>query len=167
MDISLLVDRIRLDLLAHGQQYKFYIESAAVAVLFYVGVTDFMTFKIRNDTVLLLLVLYLIFALIDRSWTEIFYDVILAVIIFSVSVWFYTRGVIGGGDVKFVTVVCLWIGIRCALVFSVCLLALIVLHLVAAKVGWAQTKPAAGRQAIPYAPSVAGALIACIMLGCL
>jgi prepilin peptidase CpaA len=167
MDIFQLIDRIHLDLLTHGQQYKFYIESAVVAVLFYVGLTDFMTFKIRNDTVLLLLILYLMFAFIDRSWMEIFYDVILAAVIFGVLLWFYTRGVVGGGDVKFVTVVCLWIGIQCALVFSVCLLVLIGLHLIAAKVGWARTKPKAGRQAIPYAPSVAGALIACIMLGCL
>ena len=47
------------------------------------------------------------------------------------------------------------------------LLALGGLHLLAAKMGWARTKPMAGRIGIPYAPSVAGALIGTIVLGCL
>jgi Flp pilus assembly protein protease CpaA len=166
MDNSHLVYRIHLDLLLHGSQYKFYVESAAVAVLFYVGLTDFATFKIRNDTVLLLLVLYVIFAFIDRSWMEIFSNIILAAIIFGVLLWFYARAVVGGGDVKFMTVVCLWIGAHCALLFSALLLVLIGLHLIAAKLGWARTKNSSGRQAIPYAPSVAGALIGTILLGC-
>jgi Flp pilus assembly protein protease CpaA len=166
MDIAQHIYRIQLDFL-HGQQYKFYVESALVAVLLYVGFMDFTTFKIRNDTVLLLLVLYLMFALIDRSWIEFCSDIILATIIFGVLLWFYTHGVIGGGDVKFMTVVCLWISTRCALLFSVFVLIFIGLHLIAARIGWARTKPMAGRHAIPYAPSVAGALIAIIMLGCL
>jgi hypothetical protein len=53
------------------------------------------------------------------------------------------------------------------LLFSALLLLLIVLHLIAARIGWARTKPLAGSKAIPYAPSVAGALIGVIVLGCL
>ena len=162
-----LNQRIQLDLLLHGEQYKFYIEVAAVAVLFYVALTDFRTFKIRNDVLLLLLVLYALFAFVSRSWFEILSNVILAVVMFGILLWFFTQRVIGGGDVKFISVVCLWVGIHCALLFSVILLALIVVHVVAARIGWAQTKPMAGRYAIPYAPSVAGALIGTIMLGCL
>jgi hypothetical protein len=69
--------------------------------------------------------------------------------------------------VKFMTVVCLWISAHCALLFSVFALVFIGLHLIATRIGWARTKPMAGRHAIPYAPSVAVALIATIMLGCL
>jgi hypothetical protein len=43
----------------------------------------------------------------------------------------------------------------------------IVLHLIAARIGWARTQPLVGSKAIPYAPSVAGALIGVIVLGCL
>jgi len=43
------------------------VESAAVAVLFYVAFTDFTAFKIRNDTVLLLLILSVLFAFIDAD----------------------------------------------------------------------------------------------------
>jgi prepilin peptidase CpaA len=167
MDISRLIYGIHIDLLLHGQQDKFYIEIAAVAVLFYVGFTDFMTFKIRNDVVLLLFVLYVIFAVVDRSWIDILSNVVFAAIMFGALLWLYMYNVVGGGDVKFMTVVCLWIGADCALLFSAFLVVLIGLHLVAARIGWAQTKPMAGRHAIPYAPSVAAALIGTIMLGCL
>jgi Flp pilus assembly protein protease CpaA len=167
MNLTSLLHQIQIDLLLHGEQYKFYIEIAVVAVLFYVGFTDFRTFKIRNDVVLLLLVLYVLFALISRSRSEILSNVILAAVIFGVLLWFYTYRVLGGGDVKLMTVVCLWIGAHCTLLFAALLLLLIGLHLVAARMGWAQTKPMAGRHAIPYAPSIAGALIGIIMLGCL
>jgi Flp pilus assembly protein protease CpaA len=72
----------------------------------------------------------------------------------------------GGGDVKFVTVACLWIGLHCLFLFSITLFVLIALHAFAACMGWAPTKPMAGRLAIPYAPSVAGALIATALFGC-
>ena len=57
--------QIQLHLLLHGPQYKFYIEAATVAVLFYIGFMDYRTFKIRNDWLLLLLVLYALLAFVD------------------------------------------------------------------------------------------------------
>jgi len=167
MNMTHLFDRIQIELQVNGNAYRFYIEVALVAVLFYVGFTDFQTFKIQNNVVLLLLVLYALFALVARTPFEILSNVTLAVIIFAVLLWLYTRGVVGGGDVKFVTVACLWIGLHCLLVFSIALFVLISLHTLAAWMGWAATKPMAGRLAIPYAPSVAGALIALSLLGCI
>src|SRR6202050_1983623 len=166
MDLTSLLHRIQLDLFLNGPQYKFYIEIAAVVVLLYVGFTDFRTFKIRNDVLLLLVVLYVLLAIVSRSWIEIAEDVLLAIIMFAVLLWFFAQKVIGGGDVKLVSVACLWIGVHCALLFSALLLLFIVLHLGAARMGWAHTKPMSGRYAIPYAPSVAGALIGVIILGC-
>jgi prepilin peptidase CpaA len=167
MDFTALYQRLQIELLVHGAQYKFYIEAATVAVLFYVALTDFLTFKIGNEVVLLLLVLYILFAFVTRSRIEVVTDVILAMVIFAVLLWFYTQGVIGGGDVKLVTVACLWVGTHCALVFSILVLALGGLHVLAAKRGWVRTKAIAGGLGIPYAPSVAGALIGTIVLGCL
>jgi Flp pilus assembly protein protease CpaA len=86
---------------------------------------------------------------------------------FAVLFWFYTKRVVGGGDVKLVPVVCLWVGAHCALVFSIFLLIFIVIHLMAARMGWARTLAIGGHQAISYAPSVAVALICIIALGCL
>lgn len=167
MDTAHLLDRIQFNLQLHGHEYKFYIEAALVAVIFYVGFTDFRTFKIRNNVLLLVLLLYVLFALVARTPPEILSNVIFAAIIFAVLALFYTKGVIGGGDVKLVAIVCLWVGVHCALLFSILLLLFIGLHLFAAWLGWADTKPMAGRFAIPYAPSVAGALIVTAMSGCL
>ncbi len=162
-----VLDRTLFDLQVHGDTYKFYIEAALVGVLFYIGFTDFRIFKIRNNVILLLLVLYLLFAIIARTPSEIAANLVLSAITFAVLLWFYSKGVIGGGDVKFVTVACLWIGSHCAVLFFVLLLIFVGLHLFAAWVGWAATKPMAGRLAIPYAPAVAASLIATAMLGCL
>ncbi len=167
MKMTHFLDRIQLDLQLHGDAYRFYIQAALVAVLFYVGFTDLRTFRIRNDALLLLLILYVLFAIVTRTPTEILSNIILSAITFGVSLWFYTKGVMGGGDVKFISVACLWIGLHCAALFSILLLVFIGLHVFAAWMGWAATKPMAGRFAIPYAPSVAGALIATIILGCL
>jgi Flp pilus assembly protein protease CpaA len=167
MDITHFLDRLRFDLQLHEHEYRFYLEVALVAVMFYVGFTDFRTFKIRNNVLLLLLLLYVLFALIARTPSEILSNVIFATIIFAALVLFYTKGVIGGGDVKLVALVCLWVGAHCALLFSILLLFFIGLHLLAAWLGRANTKPLAGRFAIPYAPSVAGALIVTVMSGCL
>ena len=169
MNLTSLFHRIQIDLLLHGEQYQFYIKAAVVTVLFYVGYTDFRTGKIRNDVVLLLLILYVLFALIGRSWFEILLNVILAAVMFGVLLWFFANKAVGGGDVKLVPVVCLWVGIHCVLPFSAFLLLLIGLHLLAVKMGSAQTTEMTrrkGRYGIPYAPSIAGALIGVIMLGC-
>ena len=166
MDLTSLLQRIQADLFLHGPQYKFYIEIAAVVVLLYVGFNDFRTFKIRNDVLLLLVVLYVLLAIVSRSWIEIAEDILLAIFMFAVLLWFFAQRVIGGGDVKLVSVACLWIGVHCALLFSGLLLIFIMLHVGAARMGWAHTKPMGGRYAIPYAPSVAGALIGVIVLGC-
>lgn len=157
----------KIDLSNHHEWYKFMVEAAAVAVLGYVAFTDFRTFKIHNSSVLLLLVLYGLYALIARSRHEVLSDIILGAIMFGALFWFYTKGVVGGGDVKLVPVVCLWVGAHCALVFSIFLLIFIFIHLIAVRMGWARTIAVGDHPAISYAPSVAVALICTIALGCL
>src|SRR5580704_9737776 len=114
MDLTSLLHRIQLDLFLNGPQYKFYIEIAAVAVLLYVGFTDFRTFKNRNDVLLLLVVLYVLLAIVSRPWIEIIENIILAIIIFTMLLWFFAQKTIGGGDVKLLSVACLWVGVHCA-----------------------------------------------------
>jgi prepilin peptidase CpaA len=165
MNLTSVLDRIQLDLLLHGSQYRFYIEIAAVAVLLYVGFTDFRTFKIRNDVLMLLVVLYVPLAIVSPScsWGEVVRSIALAVLVFAVLLWFFAQKLIGGGDVKLLSVACLWVGAQNALLFSALLLIFLVLHVGAARMGWANTKPMGGRNAIPYAPSVAGAMIGVIL----
>lgn len=166
MDAAGLLHRIQLDLLAHHEQYELYVKAATVAVLFYVGVTDFRTFRIPNETVLLLLVLYVAYAIVARSGAEIAGNVIVGVILFGILLLLYARRALGGGDVKLLSVASLWVGIHCALPFSLFLLVFISAHVFAVKMGWAPAQMIGERQAIPYAPSIAGALIGVIFIGC-
>ena len=86
---------------------------------------------------------------------------------FCVMLYFYAQKLMGGGDVKILTVGFLWVGFRCALPFAVLLAIFATLHVVAAKFGWAQVQQVGDKKRIPLAPSVAGALILCFILGCL
>jgi Flp pilus assembly protein protease CpaA len=147
--------------------YKPGIEAITVALLGYIGFTDFRTLKVHNWSIAALLVLYVLYAVIARSTYEIVFDVVLAGIIFGALLWFYQKGVVGGGDVKFLPVVCLWVGVNCALLFSVLLLLFVSLHLAVTKLGWAPTRSLNGGRAIAYAPAISGALICTIVLGCL
>lgn len=139
MALTAQSDRTVAALPAYGEQYRFYVEAATVAVLCYIGFIDLRSFKIRNDSILLLLLLYIVFALISRSPSEIIQNVVLSLVVFLILLWFYGRGTIGGGDVKLISVVCLWIGAHCALLFSVLLFGFVCLHVVAAKWGWTPT----------------------------
>jgi Flp pilus assembly protein protease CpaA len=161
-----MLHQIQVDLLAHDEQYKLYVKAATIAVLFYVALTDFRTFRIPNETILLLLLLYVAYALVARSGFEIAENVLVGGVMFGILLLFYSRGALGGGDVKLLSTAALWVGIHCALPFSVFLLLLIGLHVLATKMGWAPVQTIAERQAIPYAPSIAGALIGVIITGC-
>lgn len=143
------------------------IEATTVALLGYIGFTDARTFTIQNGSVLLLLLLYALYALVARSPYEILSSILLGAIVFAVLLCFYAKRTLGAGDVKLLSVVCLWIGIHCAFLFSTLLLLFIFLHLAAARMGWVRTRTIAEGLAIPYAPAVTGALIGTIALGCL
>lgn len=157
----------QFDLFLHSEWYKLCVETVTVALLCYIALTDFRTFKIHNSSVLLLVLLYGLYALIGRSGYEILLNVTLGVIMFGVLFWFYARRAVGGGDVKLVPVVCLWVGPHCALLYSIFLLTFIAVHLVAVRKGWVPTLAVGEHRAIAYAPSVTASLICIIMLGCL
>jgi prepilin peptidase CpaA len=140
----------------------------AAAVLFHAAVTDLKDYKIRNETILLLASLFVLHALASGRWVNAGWNVALAAVVFAFLVFFYSRGWMGGGDVKILTVALLWTGIDCALVFAILLFIFASLHALVARFGWAGSAVAgAERRRIAFAPSVAAALIAVFMLECL
>ena len=167
MEATKLFHQVQTDLVLYNEQYKLCVESTAVALLCYIGWRDLRTFKISNESVLLLILLYALYAFATRPQQEILSNIILAAIMFGSLLYCYTKRFVGGGDVKLIPVVCLWVGAHCALLFSMLLLVFIFLHSLAARMGWARTATMGQRQALPYAPSVAAAMIATILLGCL
>ncbi len=141
----------------------------AAAALLYVALTDFTSFRIRNDTILALLALFLVHAVASGRWMEIPWNIGFATLMLAVMLLFYAKGWMGGGDVKLLAVAFLWTGLTCALPFAVLLLIFGGLHAGAARLGWARapTPPGDSRPRIALAPSVAAALVGVFMLGCL
>ena len=135
-------------------------------VLFYVALTDFKYFKIRNELILVLAGLFILHALLSGRWVSAYWNLALAAFMFAVMLYFYAQNLMGGGDVKILTVGFLWIGLDCALVFAVLMAIFATVHVAAAKLGWVKVQQAGKHKRIPFAPSVAGALIVCFMLGC-
>jgi prepilin peptidase CpaA len=137
------------------------------AVLFYVALTDFKEFKIRNELILVLAGLFVVHALLSGRWMSAHWNLAFAALMFGVMLYFYAQNWMGGGDVKILTVGFLWVGFACALPFAVLLAVFAAVHVVAAKFGWAEVQQVGDKKRIPLAPSVAAALILCFILGCL
>ena len=137
------------------------------AVLFYAALTDFKQFKIRNELILVLVGLFVVHAFLSGRWVFAQWNLALAVLMFCVMLYFYAQNLMGGGDVKILTVGFLWVGFLCAFPFAVLLAVFAAVHVVAAKFGWAEVQQVGDNKRIPLAPSVAAALILCFLLGCL
>jgi prepilin peptidase CpaA len=147
--------------------YPLGIIAIACAVLFYVAFADLQNYKIKNELVMLLAALYGAYVFATGTWSEALTHVMVAALIFVVMLVFYSYGLLGGGDVKLLTVAFLWVGKDCALLFAVVMLAITGVHagLVYLRVLGAQMIN--GRRRIAYAPAIAGALVVVFGSGCL
>ena len=106
------------------------------AVLFYVALTDFKQFKIRNELIFVLAGLFVVHALLSGRWVSAHWNLAFAALMFCVMLYFYAQNLMGGGDVKILTVGFLWVGFGCAFPFAVLLAIFAAVHVVAAKFGW-------------------------------
>jgi prepilin peptidase CpaA len=127
--------------------------------------TDLRDYKIRNELILALAGLFVLYAALTGHWADLKWDVAFAALMFVVLLAFYSMGWMGGGDVKILAVAFLWTGLSGALPFAVLLALFSGAHSIAAKLDWVKSQvTAGGRRRIPFAPSVAGALICTFML---
>jgi prepilin peptidase CpaA len=136
------------------------------AVLFYMAWTDMWQNKIRNELILVLAGLFVIHAVLSGRWIEMYWNFAVAFLVFLMLLIFYRRKALGGGDVKLLTVAFLWVGYSCMLPFAIFLLLFTLIHAILAKSGLVKTV-GIDRKRIPFAPTVAAALIGTFMLGCL
>ncbi len=136
-------------------------------VLFYVALIDLREFRIRNELIVVLVVLYGLHSFLSGRWAHAQWNFLFTFFILAFLLIFYARGWVGGGDVKILTVGFLWVGLPCAFPFSLLLTVFAAVHVTLAKQGWAPTKGAGREIKIPFAPSVAAALISIFISGCL
>lgn len=139
----------------------------AAGVLFYAAWTDLREFKIRNELILVLFGLYVVHALLsgrwtDVDWTTLAFDLAIPVLMFAISLVFYARGGIAGGDVKLVTICALWAGYNGGEVFAILLLGFAIVQAILVRFGLMPTK---NGKLLPFAPAMAAALIVTFMSG--
>lgn len=135
------------------------------ALLFRAAWTDLREYKIRNELVLVLAALFVLHAVLTDRWADIKWDVAFAALMFVVMLAFYSFGWMGGGDVKILAVAFLWAGLSGALQFAILLALFGGAHSLAAKLGWLPSKISdSGQRRIPFAPSVAAALVCILVL---
>lgn len=148
--------------------------ASACAVLFitaawllYGAVKDLRDYSVSNVFVLVLAGLFLLHALLSGRWVTLHENVAFALLMFALLLLCYWKEWMGGGDVKLLAVAFLWVGVRCALPFSLLLLIFAMIHTAAVKLNWVEGRRADGRLKIAFAPSVSAALIGTFALGCL
>ena len=138
------------------------------AILCCVALIDLRHFTIPNSLVIALVLLFFAYAWQSGRSASIPSHFAFGLATSLVMLVFYTRGWAGGGDVKIAGTALLWVGLECALAFAILLLVFSAAHAVAARLGWlAMQSDERSRMRIPFAPSVAAAMIGTFLSGCL
>jgi len=135
-------------------------------LLFYMALTDLKHFKIRNEFVLVLAALFFLHAFVSGRWVIIQWNFGFALLLSLIMFYFYLKNMMGGGDLKLLTVALLWVGPFCALPFALFLLLFVCIHIVAVKLKLIEARVVTGKDWIAFAPSVAAALISVFIAGC-
>lgn len=137
------------------------------AALFYVALTDLKHFKIPNEFIIILTGLFFLHAFLSGRWTTLHWNLGFAVLLFLIMLYCYSKKMMGGGDLKLLTVALLWVGPFCALPFALFLLLFACIHITAVKFKVVETRMISEKKWLAFAPSVAAALISVFMIGCL
>jgi prepilin peptidase CpaA len=139
--------------------------ATAVIVLLYAAIIDLRKFEIPNECIIILVCLFAAYAWLTGQWTtQLPWNLAFAAFMLFVLLFFYMKNWLGGGDVKILAVAFLWVGIHFSLIFAILLAIFASGHLVGAKLGWLRVQELNGGKRIPFAPSVAVALIVTLAL---
>jgi prepilin peptidase CpaA len=146
-----------------GSFYELSINAALLFVLIYAIGDDWRRYRIRNDVILLLLVLFGMLCLVKFDWDFVKSHVAFGALVFLGLFAAYAIGITGGGDAKLLAVAFLWVGQSQALAFSVLLLMFTLVYYGAVKARLAPHRVVNGKMVIPYGPSIASAWITTVI----
>jgi prepilin peptidase CpaA len=134
---------------------------ALAAILIFVILDDLRNYRIRNEAVAALAVLFLLRTALRGRYQEAMSHAAFAAVMFVVLLLMYVlmnaRGRMGGGDVKLLGAAFLWLGIEHAFVFSLFLIAFTLAYALLAKLGGVPRKMVAARTTIPFGPCISAA----------
>ena len=143
--------------------YPYLINIAVVLILFWMAFTDFTEYKIKNNVLLLLLVLFVLQFAASGRWHDIYINGIFGFIVAAGLFYAYFQQQMGGGDFKLLAISFLWTGPRYAIPFVILMILFIGIHYALAKLKWVEAKSSPFGLKIPLAPAVASALI-CVLV---
>jgi prepilin peptidase CpaA len=146
--------------------YALVIIAATSCILVYVAIADLQNYTIKNELVLLLAALYFIYVFATDRWDEVLSHIGIALLAFLGLLASYSYRLLGGGDVKLLTVAFLWVGVECAFLFAVAMLVMSGVHVGLVYIGALGAQTTNGRKRIPYAPAIAGGLVVVFSSGC-
>ena len=128
-------------------------------VLLFAAFTDLKEFKIRNETVLLLVALFFVYAVASGRPMLLAINFGFASLMLVGLLYAYARERLGGGDLKLLTVAFLWAGPWLTAPFLIFLLVFTGVVYSAATRGWIASQRSDAGLRMPLAPAIAAALI--------
>jgi prepilin peptidase CpaA len=138
-----------------------------VATLLWIAAADLREYRIRNELVIFLAGLFFPYAFFSGHWVHVHQHLGFAGITFLLMFWCYANALMGGGDLKLMTVAFLWTGTHCAVLYLIVLVGCALLHTFLAWLGWVDAQRVNGRIKIAFAPSIAAGLIGVLISDCL
>jgi prepilin peptidase CpaA len=134
-------------------------------ILIYVAVEDMLRFKISNESVVVLALLFVVFSIVTGAPWPPLWHLLFGVVMFAVILAVYSFRLIGGGDAKLLAVAFLWIGAQNAAFFCLLLSLAAAVYIVVQRLFHILPgKTTATGFMIPYGPSIAVAWIATMAL---
>jgi Flp pilus assembly protein protease CpaA len=134
---------------------------ALAAILISVILDDLRNYRIRNEAVAALAVLFLLRTALRGRYQEALSHAAFAAVMFAVLLLMFVlmnaRGRMGGGDVKLLGAAFLWLGIENSFEFSLFLLAFTLAYALLAKFGSVPKQVIAARTNIPFGPCIGAA----------
>jgi prepilin peptidase CpaA len=124
-------------------------------ILVYIIVQDLRTYRIRNEAIVALLVLFGGFYLVNGDMASFTSHLIFGLAFFAVFLAMYWFGLMGGGDVKLLTVAFFWLGPENALPFSLLLGVLSLVYALGARLKLVPSYVHNGRMKVPFGPTIA------------
>lgn len=139
------------------------LSTTLVALLAYVIVDDYLNFRIRNEVIVIMLLLtalkYMINGLPDQFHLQFGY----VVLIFFFLLIMFSRGYLGGGDVKLLPLAFLWLSVEKWLLFYTILTIITIIYATMALLDLVPTDKKNGKPRMAYGPCIALAWILCIL----
>ena len=140
------------------------IDGLACVMLALMVIDDLRLFRIRNVGVLALFALFVTSCIVGSAEGSWLWHTIFASIVLITMLGAFSLRLLGAGDVKLLSAASLWVGPEGAMVFAVALLLSTILYCLGAIANLLPKRRIKSRIIIPFAPSIAVAWLATIVM---